>query len=73
MSFLPIPLLLPPPKECWALKQPTCMFGVKPTFQQLKSFLMENSAPLFSAALPSAPRLSYLSKLQRASLWCLQP
>lgn len=59
MSFLSIL----PPEGCLASKQPTCMFGVKPTFQQRKSFLMENSALLFSV-LPSAPRLSYLSKLQ---------
>lgn len=55
--------ILSPPKESLAWKQPTCTFGVKPTFQQLKRFLMENSALLFSL-LPWAPRLSYLSKLQ---------
>lgn len=63
------PILPPAPKESLAWKQPTCTFGVKPTFQQLKRFLRENSALLFSL-LPCAPRLSCLSKLQRASLWC---
>lgn len=56
LSILPL-------EGCLALKQPTSLSPVKPTFRQLKSFQMENSAQLFSV-LPSAPRLSYLSELQ---------
>lgn len=43
-------------KESQAWEQPTCTFRVKPTFQQLKSSLMENSALLFFMP-PWAPRL----------------
>lgn len=56
LSILPL-------EGCLALKQPTSMSGVKPTFRQLKSFLIDNLAQL-SSVLPSAPRLSYLSELQ---------
>lgn len=59
----------PPPKESLAWEQPTCTFGVTATFQQLKSFVMENPALLLSLLL-WAPRVPYLSRLQRGSLWC---